>query len=196
MFDRYTNFLGRLPNDLTVPFYEQWIKEIYEVGVKEIIKGLQEIEKYQKTGVLDRYRDSMDAEKVFVAKLREKGYSVEPGASAEEIKRTQEAFELDEFKNLYSDLQEKMRLTLTPAIFDITDMTSLPKSILSLLSVKPGESILTTLTGPNRDDLSPLSTSVLHYKPFLEVNRRFYSFYHSGFEDRIGEIVESDLFQK
>lgn len=176
--------------------YEQWIKEIYGAGVPEIIKGLQEIDEYQKTGVLGRYQNFMDAERVFFAKLREKGYAVNPGTSAEEIKRTQEAFALEEFRDLYADLQEKMRLTLTPAIFDITNLTSLPKSILSLLSVTPGESILTTLTGPNHDDLSPLSTSVLHYKPFLEVNGRFYTFYHSGFEDRIAEIVESDLFQK
>jgi hypothetical protein len=193
--DRYPMFLTDYLMTSLSP-YEQWIKEIYGVGVPEIIKGLQEIDEYQKTGVLDRYRDSMDTERVFVAKLREKGYAVDPGASDEEIKRTQEAFALEEFKDLYADLQEKLRLTFTPAIFDITDLTSLPKSVLSLLSVRPGESILATLTGPNHDDLSPLSTSVLHYKPFLELDNRFYTFYHSGFEDRIAEIVESDLFQK
>src|SRR5438067_2386235 len=89
-----------------------------------------------------------------------------------------------------------MRLTLTPAIFDITDFTSLPKPILSLLSVKPGESVLTTLTGLNHDDLSPLSPSMLHYKPFLETGGRFYTFYHSGFSDHLSDIIESTLFQQ
>ena len=93
-------------------------------------------------------------------------------------------------------MQERMRLAFTPAVFDITELTSLPESFLSLLSVTPGESILTSLTGPNYDDLSPLSTSVLHYRPFLKASGRFYVFYHSGFEDRTAEIIEADLFQK
>ena len=176
--------------------YEQWIKEIYGTDVNEIIEGIRKIDEYQKTGVLNRYRDVMDAEKALTDKLREKGYAVDPGALEKEIERTREAFTLNEFKEQYAQLQEKLRLTFTPAIFDITDLTSLPKTFLSLLSVKAGESVLTSLTGPGFDDLSPLSTSTLHYKPLLEVDGKFYYFYHSGFEDRIAEIIEEDLFHK
>jgi hypothetical protein len=178
--------------------YEQWIKDTYGVGTSEIIKGLQEIEEYQKRGALNRYREVMEAETTFSQRLKEKGYAIEPGASPEEIKRTREACISDQFKDDFGALQEKMRLTFTPAIFDITDVTSLPKNILSLLSIKPGESELTTLTGPapHHEDLSPLSTSQLHYKPFLEVGGRFYISYHSGFEDRIPEIIENDLFRR
>lgn len=176
--------------------YEKQIKEIYGVGVEEIIDGLKKIDEYQKTGVLGRYQDATDLTGIFSEKLRGKGYTVDPGASKEEIERTRAAIASEEFKALHDEIQEKMRLTFTPAIFEITDLTTLPKPFLSLLSVKPGESILTSLTGPNHDDLSQLSTSVLHYKPFLEVDGKFYSFYHSGFEDRIAEIIEADLFQK
>lgn len=176
--------------------YEQQIKEIYGVGAEEIIEELKKIDEYQKVGFLCRYSDIANLMEVFSKKLREKGYVVDPEASQEEIERTRAAFDSDEFKALYNEMQEKVRLTYTSAIFEITELTSLPKSFLSMLSVKPGESILTKLTGPNHDDLSPLSTSVLHYKPFLEVNGKFYTFYHSGFEDRIAEIIEADLFQK
>ena len=176
--------------------YEQQIKEIYGVGVEEIIEGLGKIDDYQKTGVLGRYRDVHDLTDAFTNKLRAKGYAVDPGATPEEIKRTQAAFETTEFKAMHDEMQEKMRLTFTPAIFEITDLTSLPKPFLSLFSVKPGESILKTITGPDHDDLSPLSTSVLHYKPFLEVGGKFYTFYHSGFDDHMADIIEADLFEK
>jgi hypothetical protein len=164
--------------------------------VEEVIEGLSKIDDYQKTGVLGRYRDVHDLTDAFTEKLRAKGYAVDPGATPEEIERTQAAIETEEFKAMHDEMQEKMRLTFTPAIFDISDLTSLPKPFLSLLSVKPGESILKTITGPNHDDLSPLSTSVLHYKPFLEVDGRFYTFYHSGFDDHMADLIEADLFEK
>lgn len=192
---RYPNFLADYLTTSLAP-YEQWLKEIYGVGSDELIEGLKTIEEYQRTGVLDRYRDVISAQEPLIAKLREKGYAVDPGSSPQEVKRTQRAIQSEEFKDLRNELQEYMRLTFTPAIFDITDLTRLPKQVLALLSVKPGEAILTKLTGPGHDDLSPLSTSVLHYKPFVEVDGRFYTFYHSGFEDRMAEIIEADLFQQ
>jgi len=193
--NRYPFFLADYLRSSLSP-YEQQIKEIYGIGVEKIIEELSQIDEYQKTGVLDRYRDVLDLENTFTDKLRDKGYAVDPGATPAEIKRTQAAFETEEFKALHDEMQEKMRLTFTPAIFEITDLSSLPKPFLSLLSVKPGESILETLTGPDHDDLSPLSTSALHYKPFLEVDGKFYTFYHSGFEDHMADIIEADLFEK
>jgi len=192
---RYPFFLTDYFKTSLAPF-EQWIEEIYKVGVEKIIEGLKKIDEYKKTGVLDRYSEVMDLSESFMQKLKEKGYRVDPEASSEEIKQTRQAVISEEFKTIHEEMQEKMRLTFTSAIFDIKDLTSLPKAFLSLLSVKPGESILTTLAGPDYDDLSPLSTSVLHYKPFLEVNGKFYISYHSGFEDHIAEIIEADLFQK
>ncbi len=140
--------------------------------------------------------DMMQSAGELQKQLREQGYAVDPGASEEEIQRTRAALKSAEFRKLREEGMEKARQTFTSAIFDITDLTALPKPLLPLLSVKPEGSILTSLTGPNHDDLSPLSTSILHYKPFLEVNGRFYAFYHSGFEDRTTGIIEDDLFQK
>jgi len=192
---RYPLFLADYLRSSLAP-YEQQIQELYGIGVEEIIRGLSQIDQYQKTGVLDRYRDMRDITDAFTDKLRAKGYAVDPGATPEEIKRTQAAFDTEEFKVMHDEMQEKLRLTFTPAIFEITDLTSLPKPFLSLLSVKPGESILKTLTGTDHDDLSPLSTSVLHYKPFLEVDGKFYTFYHSGFDDHMADIIEAHLFEK
>lgn len=192
---RYPLFLADYLRSSLAP-YGQQIREIYGIGVEEIITGLSQIDQYQKTGVLDRYRDMHDITDAFTDKLRAKGYAVDPGATPEEIRRTQAAFDTEEFKVMHDEMQEKLRLTFTPAIFEITDLTSLPKPFLSLLSVRPGESILKTLTGPDHDDLSPLSTSVLHYKPFLEVGGKFYTFYHSGFDDHMADIIEADLFDK
>jgi len=192
---RYPLFFADYMRSLLTP-YEQQIKEFYGVDVDEIIDGLSKIDEYQKTGVLGRYRDVHDLIDAFTDKLRAKGYAVDPGVTPEKIKHTQAAFETEEFKAMHEEMQEKMRLTFTPAIFEITDITSLPKPFLSLLSIKPGESILKTITGPDNDDLSPLSPSVLHYKPFLEVDGKFYTFYHSGFDDHMADIIEADLFDK
>jgi SEC-C motif len=107
-----------------------------------------------------------------------------------------EILESPAFDDLLREVQGNARLALTSAIFDITDLSSLPNSVLSLLSVQPGESILTSLTGPGHDDLSPLSTSILHDKPFVKRGGRYYFFYHSGLEDRVTEILERDLFER
>jgi hypothetical protein len=176
--------------------YEKPIREIYGIGVEEIVDGLSKINEYQRTGVVGRYQDLQEGTKALTDKLKAKGYDVGPDATPEEVGRTKTALASEEFKALNDEMQEKARLTFTPAIFEITDITTLPKPFLSLLSVKPGESILKKLTGPDHDDLSPLSISTLHYKPFLEVDGQFYTFYHSGFDDYIGEIIESDLFAK
>jgi hypothetical protein len=192
---RYPLFLADHLRSSLQP-YEQQIKEIYGVGAEEIVEGIGQINDYQKTGVLGRYETMRSATMALMERVAEAGYDVGPDAPESEKERIRAALASTEFKAEYEAENESARLTLTPAIFDITDLTALPKSLLSLLSVKPGESVLTTLTGPNHDDLSPLSPSVLHYKPFLEVDGRYYTFYHSGFEDHIADIVEADLFEK
>lgn len=176
--------------------YNQQIIDHYGINVSDLITELEKINEYQKTGVLGRYKEVYDYTDIVTEKLREKGYAVDPGATKEEIERTRKALESEEFKNLNDEMQEKLRLTFTSAIFEITDLTNIPKPLLSLLSVRPGENVLTKLTGEDHDDLSPLSNSILHKKPFLEVDGKFYTFYHSGFDDHIADIIESDLFQK
>lgn len=192
---QYPFFLKQYWKNSLTP-YERWIKEVYGTDVDNIIKGLSEIDAYQKTGVIDRYRQSVAAIEVLRERLLKKGFSISPDASVEELEETRAALSTEEFQLLNEDAQEKARLTFTSAVFDVTDVTSLPKSILSLLSVKPGESISAPHENQKDDDLSPLSTSILHYKPFLEADGRFYTFYHSGFEDRIAEIIESDMYAR
>lgn len=192
---RYPIFLSDHLSTALNP-YESQITDVYSINVEQIINGLQIIDGYQKKGVLKRYEDAFEAQKKLVEKLIEKGCEVDSNASQQEIEKTRSVIESVEFDALREEMKEKMKLTFTPAIFEITHLTALPKSFLSILSVKPGESVLTSLTGPNNDDLSPLSPSILHQKPFLEYKGKFYTFYHSGFEDKIAEIIESDLFQR
>jgi hypothetical protein len=176
--------------------YERQITEVYGLGIGDIITGLDQIADYQQAGVLDRYAHLHAATVALMERLAKAGYDISQEASADEVVRLQAALASDDFQEQHEQANEAARLTLTPAIFDITDVTSLPKTFLSLLSVRPGESVLTTLTGPNHDDLSPLSPSLLHHKPFMEIDGRFYTFYHSGFEDNIADIIEADLFAK
>jgi hypothetical protein len=192
---RYPLFLADYLRTSLLPYAPQ-IKELYGVGIDEVIGELQKVDEHQKSGVIDRYREAMSLTLSLMAKLREKGHTIGPDESEEDHRRAQEALDSDEFRQLHADVQAQLGRTFTAALFDITDLTALPTALLSLLSVTPGETILTHLTGPDHDDLSPLSTSVLHYKPFLHVNGRFYSFYHSGFEDRLAEIVEDEIFRR
>jgi len=172
--------------------YATWIRQAYNVSVEDIIQGVMKIDKYQKTGVPDRYRTTIAATTALMNKLKERGYAI-GSRSPQDVAQIQKALQA-EFRAQHEELQELLYKTFTPAVFEITDM--MPKPILSLLSVKPGESILTMLTGPGHDDLSPLSDSILHHKPFLEVGGEFYTFYHSGFDDWIGELIEADLFSR
>lgn len=176
--------------------YADAIKQAYGINVSELLEGLEQINSYKKKGVLARYHAFREATEAIIRKLQERGLSIASSDVQEEDDRIRDALKTPEFEALHRDVEEKARLTLTPAIFDITDTTSLPQVVLSTLSVQPGESILTTLTGPNHDDLSPLSLSPLHHKPFLKKDGHFYYFYHSGFEDRIAEILENDVFQR
>jgi hypothetical protein len=193
--DRYPFFLPEHLRTSLEP-YGPWIEQVYGISATQVIKGLVQIDDYLRMGVIARHIDARQSVEGLQSKLRDKGYAVDPGATPEQIEVTTKALESPEFKQLHAEVEEKARLTFTAAIFDITDLTILPKPILSLLAVKPGEAILTSLTGPDHEDLSPLSTSTLHYKPFLEVNERFYIFYHSGFEDHVTELIEADLFRK
>lgn len=176
--------------------YKDAINEAYGIDVTELIQGLEQISLYQKEGVLGRYRAILEANEAIIQKLQKYGLPVVKNGTQEEDKKIREALKTSEFEALSKDIEEKALLTFTPAIFDITKITSLPSAVLSILSVQPGESILTTLTGPNHDDLSPLSPSPLHHKPFVKKDGQFYYFYHSGFVDRIEEIIEDDLLRK
>jgi len=176
--------------------YDKWIRELYGIGAEELITALRQIEDYQKTGIFDRYGEAIAATESLTERLREKGYAVDPGAPDEEVERTRQALASPEFIEHNRAAEEKTRLALTPAAFDITDVTSLPESVLSALSVRPGERVLRDPTLEQHDDISPLSTSVFHFKPFLQVGERFYFFYHSGFEDRIAEIIEAELLNR
>jgi hypothetical protein len=192
---RYPTYLSDYLRASLEPYNEQ-IQEVYGVNVDEIIKGIEQINDYQKNGVTGRYKETILASASLMEQLSKQGLKIGKGARKEDKEKVKQALQSKEFKKQNDEAQEKARLTFTPAIFDITELTSLPKNILSLLSVKPGESILQTLTGPDHDDLSPLSPSALHHKPFLEIDGKFYTFYHSGFEDHMAEIIEADLLEK
>lgn len=192
---RYPIYFADHLRDSLTP-YEDAIKEAYGIDVEELIRGLEQINSYQKEGVLDRYRMFQETTEAIIRELQKYGFSVTPDKEQEEGDKIREALKTPAFEALLKDVEEKARLTFTPAIFDITTITALPLSVLLVLSVKPGEALLSSLTGLNHDDLSPLSPSHLHHKPFMEKASRFYYFYHSGFEDRIVEIIEDDLFQR
>lgn len=176
--------------------YSEWILAAYGVTSEELANGLVLIQNYQKTGIRDKYFDMLDEQRKLKIRLVLSGYSVSENSTQEEIERTETALQSDDFRALFESAQEKSRLALTPAVLDITEVSSLPSSIMTLLSVRPSENLLHSLTGPDHDDLSPLSPSILHEKPFLEIDGRFYLTYHSGLEDRVSEIIERDLLRR
>ena len=154
---RYPLFLADYLRTALLPYAPQ-IKEVYGMDADEVIGELQKVDNYQKSGVVDKYLESMHLTESLMAKLRAKGYTIGPDESEEDHRRVLEALDSDEFKQLHADVQAQAERTFTAALFEITALTALPSSVLSLLSVKPGEAILNHLTGPDHDDLSPLST--------------------------------------
>lgn len=184
---RFPNFLEDYWKESLDP-YDNLLKQAYGVGSEAIIAGLKQLSDYQKQGLMHKQIDAMSA----VTKLRQR--ASELGISEDNTEEYEKAIQASgELKAMHEEAQEKLQEAFTPKLFEITDASSLPKQVLSLLAVKPGEQPLNKLTGPQYEDLSPLSTDVEHYKPFLEINGKYYTFYHSGFEDRIAEIIEADL---
>lgn len=188
--ERYSFFLIDHWRSALSP-YEPWLQKAYGVGAEEIIRGLSEIDSYQKTGTIGRYKDALSAIDALMGKLAKLGFDLTTSPSQEELNQMKQALAPEERKKLEEDIQEKGKLAFTPAIFDITEVTSLSPKVLSLLSIKPGEAV--PPLDQEHNDLDPLSVSVFHHKPFLEVSGRFYYFYHSGFEDHVVDIIESDL---
>ncbi|HSW92049.1 MAG TPA: SEC-C domain-containing protein [Candidatus Saccharimonadales bacterium] len=189
--NRYPNFLEEYWRTSFEP-YNSLLEDVYDIGASEVVDGLKQLAEHQRRGIMGKHIALRDATESLRKRAEELGLN-ETGDA--ESYRT-EIQKSPELKQLYEVAQEKLNEAMTVRLFEITDVSSLPKSILSLLSVRPGEEPLSGLTGPNNEDLSPLSTDILHYKPFLEVDKRFYTFYHSGFEDRMAEIIEADLNQK
>lgn len=187
---RFPNFQEDYWKESLEP-YDNLLARAYGVGSEAIIAGLKELSEYQKRGLVQKHIDSMMAVSKLRTRAKELGL-VEEDREAYRlgIEQSKELTELDE------DVQKKLSEAFTPKLFEITEISSLPKPILSVLSVKPGEAPLSKLTGDNNEDLSPLSTDVEHYKPFLEIDGKFYTFYHAGFEDKIAEIIENDLNTK
>jgi hypothetical protein len=188
---RYPIYFADNLRDSLLP-YNSAIRDAFGVEVEQLIRGLTEIHEYQKTGVIGRYIALRESQMNIVQKLEEEGHSL--GDPADPNVDIRAILESPAFEALFREVNENARLTLTSAIFDISDVSSLPHSVLRALSVRPGESVLTSLTGPDHDDLSPLSISALHDKPFVEKDGRFFYFYHSGFEDRVADIIERQIF--
>lgn len=172
------------------------IVQAYGITLDDLVSGIGKLNDYHKTGFLERYSDVNDAFDALADGLVDAGRSPDLIATEEGRTELKAILETDTLREKAERFQEGIRLAFTEAAFLITDVSGLPHQLLSLLSVRPGESVLTALTGPNYDDLSPLSTSPLHYKPFIEVGGEFYSFFHSGFEDHIADIIEEDLLER
>jgi hypothetical protein len=131
-------FSDHLKNSL-LP-YGAAIKEAYGIDINMLIDGLEQVNAYQKEGVIDRYIALMEANQTMMQMLRNRGFSVTRETMEAEEERLREVLQTPEFEVLNRELAEKARLTLTPAIFDVTEVTSLPRAVLSILSVRPGES--------------------------------------------------------
>jgi SEC-C motif len=186
---RYPIYFAEHLRDSLQPF-ESAVQDAYGISVELLVRGLEEIQAYEKTGIIDRYLALRTSHEAMMDAIEGLEPSQAEGVDLQEILHSAG------LESLLMEVRENARLALTSAAFDITEVSSLPNSILSLLSVQPGESILTSLTGPDHDDLSPLTTSILHDKPFVKRGDRCYYFYHSGLEDRITEIIERDIFQR
>jgi hypothetical protein len=192
--NRYPSMLEEYWKNVFDP-YDTDIQKQYRITATDLIAGLKRIAEYQKRGLIQRYIDLREAIDTLQKKAEAMGFEYNPD-NPEVDKKYKEALQTPELKPLLEDTQNKAQLVYTEQLFEITDIAKLPASIMDALSIEPGESPLEKLTGTNHDDLSPLSTSPLHFKPFLKIKDRYYMFYHSGLEDKIFDLIEYDLIKK
>ncbi len=191
--ERYLLFQEDYWRDSLRP-YSKLICEVYGISIDDLLLGFKKIKDYHLLGVSDKFSEFIKAEQELADRIEHSGGHMKSGATPEEIDQTKKLLESEEFLDEYNLVQEKMRTVFSVKLFDVTDVSGLPINILKLFAVSPAEAVLTDFR--SKDDISPLSISPLHYKPFLEVGGRFYSFYHSGLEDHVAEIIEDDLFKK
>jgi hypothetical protein len=170
--------------------YENELKRFYGVDSKTIIEGLNRIREYQSRGIMNRHLDTMRS----VMLVREQ--ALELGFDISDKEQMIKALKNVKWKKLHQATQKKLQDTFSAELFNITDVAKLPAELMNLLAISPGEEPLFELTGPNNEDLSPISTSSLHYRPFMNVDGEFYTFYHSGFEDKIVDLIEADINAK
>lgn len=175
--------------------YDSDLQKYYGINSAKLVAGLERIAEYQKRGVKQRYMDMAGAIRAIQDKAKTLGFEYEP-FSQEIDEKYKDILQSPEMLPLIEDYRIKAQFALTEKLFDITDIASLPPSVMDILSVQSGESPLLKLEGDEHDDLSPLSNSLLHFKPFLKVDVRYYTFYHSGLEDRVYELIERDILQK
>jgi hypothetical protein len=191
--DRYPLFLKEYWIDSLTP-YNAWLTELYKLDAVQIATELQKIHDFEKTGFVNRFFEAKESTSKLMERMAEKGFAIMPGESEERIEECRAVLQSDDFKEEYDAVNEKMKMAFTPAMFEITDVSNLPDEFLRALSIIPGESVQTDLE--NKDDISPLSTSVLHSRPFLLIDNKYYFFFHTGFEDRISELIEKDILTK
>jgi hypothetical protein len=89
--------------------YDDAIRDAYGIEVAELIQGLEQINSYQKEGVLGRYQTYQEANEAIIRKLREHGFSVAPSEIQKEGARIMEILKTPEFETLYKDVEEKAR---------------------------------------------------------------------------------------
>jgi hypothetical protein len=191
--DRYPIFLKDYWIDSLKP-YNAWLTELYKLDTGQIATELQKIHDFEKTGLVNRFMEAMESTSKLMERMAKKGFAIMPGDSGKRIEEGKAVLQSDDFREEYDAVNEKMRLAFTPAMFEITGVSNLPDEFLRALSVMPGESVQTDLE--SKDDISPLSTSVLHSRPFLLIDNKYYFFFHTGFEDRIVELIEKDILTR
>lgn len=192
--NRYPSMLAEYWANVFEP-YDADLQKHYGITATELVSGLEKISEYQKRGVMQRYLDLRTAVDTIQTKASELGFEYDP-FNPEVDEKYKKALQTPELKPLLEDAQTKAQIAFTEQLFDITEIAGLPNEVMDALSVESGGAPLSELTGADHDDLSPLSTSPLHFRPFLKVDGRYYAFYHSGLEDRIFELIELDLIKK
>jgi hypothetical protein len=65
----------------------------------------------------------------------------------------------------------------------------------AMLASRFGHAVL-AMPAPALEHRLAAQRARLHYRPFVERDGRYYYFYHSGFEDRVTEIIEQDIFRR
>lgn len=195
--DNYTFFLEEFWRTHLMPLEVQ-IVELFGINLEQLIQGLLKIKNHHQTGLTQRYIKFGEMEEEFSSLLATKiedSKSIPTGEGADYADWVLSFIDNDpELKSKRDEIDKQIQVTFTPEVFNITEISGLPSKLLSLLSVRPAEAILTDLFN-NKDDLSPASPSPLHQKPFVEVQGKYYSFFHSGFEDRIPRLIEAEILK-
>ncbi len=170
--------------------HENIINELYGIGIEEIIKALDNIQKALIYGIGDLVVDMRRINEIVTNKLK----VMQDQGKIEDVKTLYTACEAILKDEGMAELPNSIAGRLGLDLFDLKKLTALPVSLLDDLSWEPGQDTEFFSEGEYRG--WPLRIWPIWKRPFLKVDGNYYCFEMYSLFDNFYRIMERLIIKK